>query len=94
MKRLVPCGNLWKMHRMQNLNELEDRKAIERQLNSLARQYHNQALETKSVADFNTALELYETYVESFPNEANSYEMGFYYAELLLNRKWEILGKL
>ena len=68
----------------------EDHKGIERQLNAMARQYHNQALETKSVADFNTALELYETYVEAFPQEPNSYEMGFYYAELLFRlEKWE-----
>ena len=67
----------------------QDRRDIERQLNNLARRYHNQALETKSVADFNTALELYETYLETFPNESNSYEMAFYYAEILFRlEKW------
>ena len=91
LKRLV---TLWKS--VKNAPDAEpkrvkeDHKGIERQLNALARQYHNQALETKSVADFNTALELYETYVDAFPNESTSYEMGFYYAELLFRlEKWE-----
>lgn len=67
----------------------EDHKGIELQLNAMARRYHNQALETKTERDFNTALELYETYVESFPNESTSYEMNFYYAELLYRlEKW------
>ena len=95
LKRLV---TLWKS--VKNAPDAKpkrvkaDHKAIERQLNALARQYHNQALETKSVADFNTALELYETYVEAFPNEKNSYEMGFYYAELLFRlEKWDIAAR-
>ena len=67
----------------------EDHRGIELQLNAMARRYHNQALETKTERDFNTALELYETYVESFPGEATSYEMNFYYAELLYRlEKW------
>ena len=67
----------------------EDHKGIELQLNAMARRYHNQALETKSPRDFNTALELYQTYVESFPEESTSYEMNFYYAELLYRlEKW------
>ena len=91
LKRLV---TLWKSVKDASDAEpkrvREDHKGIERQLNSMARQYHNQALETKSVSDFNTALELYETYVEAFPNEKTSYDMGFYYAELLFRlEKWE-----
>jgi len=67
----------------------EDHKGIELQLNAMARRYHNQALETKSARDFNTALELYATYVENFPNEATSYEMNFFYGELLYKlQKW------
>ena len=95
LKRLV---SLWKSVR--NASDAdpkrvkEDHKGIERQLNGMARQYHNQALETKSVTDFNTAIELYETYVEAFPNEKNSYEMSFYYAELLFRlEKWEPAAK-
>lgn len=68
----------------------EDRRGIERQLNAMARRYHNQALETKSVADFNTAIELYRTYIESFPEDENTYEMTFYYAEILYRlQKWD-----
>ena len=95
LKRLV---TLWKS--VKNAPDAEpkrvkeDHKGIERQLNAMARQYHNQALETKSTSDFNTALELYETYVEAFPEEKNSYEMGFYYAELLFRlEKWGIAAK-
>lgn len=67
----------------------EDHKGIELQLNAMARRYHNQALETKSARDFNTALELYATYVEAFPSEATSYEMNFFYGELLYKlQKW------
>lgn len=67
----------------------EDHKGIELQLNAMARRYHNQALETKSARDFNTALELYSTYVKNFPNESTSYEMNFFYGELLYKlQKW------
>jgi tetratricopeptide (TPR) repeat protein len=90
LKRLV---SLWQSVR--NAKDAEprrvkqDRRDIERQLNSLARRYHNQALETKSVADFNTALELYETYLNTFPTEPSTYEMAFYYAEILFRlEKW------
>ena len=68
----------------------EDHIGIEKQLNAMARQYHNQAIETKSLKDYNTALELYKTYIESFPNENNKYEMNFYYGELLFKlQKWK-----
>ncbi len=67
----------------------EDYTGIERQLKVLAVRYHNQALETKSTKDFSTALELYEQYVTSFPNEEGIYDMNFYYAELLFRlEKW------
>ena len=84
LKRLV---TLWRS--VKNAEDAEpkrvkaDHKGIELQLNAMARRYHNQALETKAIKDFNTALELYETYVESFPNEKSTYEMNFFYGELL-----------
>jgi tetratricopeptide (TPR) repeat protein len=67
----------------------EDYVGIERQLKVLAVRYHNQALETKSTKDFSTALELYEEYVNAFPEEEGIYGMYFYYAELLYRlEKW------
>ncbi|MEE2756135.1 MAG: tetratricopeptide repeat protein [Myxococcota bacterium] len=90
LKRLV---SLWK--RAQKANDAEpkrvaqDKKGIEALLRRLATQYHRQASKTKSDEDYNIAYELYVDYMKTFAGGRDSYDMGYYFAELLMTlQKW------
>ena len=68
----------------------KDREGIELQLRTMATLYHRQSATTKSNEDYAVADALYSSYMETFPDGKHAYEMGFYYAELLMTlKKWE-----
>ncbi|MGC6415545.1 MAG: tetratricopeptide repeat protein [Bradymonadia bacterium] len=91
LKRLV---SLW--NRVKSAKDAEpkrvakDKKGIEELLRRLAIQYHRQASKTKSDQDYNIAYELYVDYMKTFPDGHYAYDMGYYFAELLMTlQKWE-----
>ncbi|MGI5864134.1 MAG: tetratricopeptide repeat protein, partial [Myxococcales bacterium] len=68
----------------------EDRKAFaeakdlaERTLSNLAVNWHNEAKKTRSETTFFLAAEVYQDYLEVFGESPKSYDLRFFYAELL-----------
>jgi tetratricopeptide (TPR) repeat protein len=68
----------------------KDGTDIEELLRSTAVTYHRQYLTTKAEKDYALAYDLYHDYVSIFPTGPNSYDMTFYYGELLYaGHRWE-----
>ncbi len=64
--------------------EFEKAKDLsERTLSNLAVNWHNEAKKTRDENTFLLAADVYQDYLEIFPNSAKTYDMRFYYAELL-----------
>ena len=59
------------------------RDLSERTLSNLAVNWHNEAKKTRDENTFLLAADVYQDYLEIFPNSAKTYDMRFYYAELL-----------
>lgn len=55
----------------------------ERTLSNLAVNWHNEAKKTRDENTFLLAADVYQDYLEIFPNSKKTYDMRFYYAELL-----------
>lgn len=69
---------------------LSDKPAIEfayslteEALYNLVTEYHQEAIKTKSVATYRLARDIYKEYIDNFPSTERSYQMRFYYAEIL-----------
>ncbi|MDR0965511.1 MAG: tetratricopeptide repeat protein [Myxococcales bacterium] len=64
--------------------EFEAAKELsERTLSNLAVNWHNEAKKTRDENTFLLAADVYQDYLDIFPRAAKSYDMRFYYAELL-----------
>lgn len=55
----------------------------EEALYNLVTDYHQEAIKTKSVATYRLARDIYREYIENFPDTERSYQMRYYYAEIL-----------
>lgn len=74
---------------LQNADDISDNT-----LRYLATTWHNEAKKTLDVSTFEYSYELYGDYLELFPDRKESYEMRFFYAELLFKlEKYEIAGE-
>ncbi|MCP4499580.1 MAG: tetratricopeptide repeat protein [Deltaproteobacteria bacterium] len=63
-------------------------------LRYLATTWHNEAKKTRDNSTFQYALELYSDYLGLFPDRKTSYEIRFFYAELLFRlEKFELAGE-
>lgn len=64
--------------------EFENAKELsERTMSNLAVNWHNEAKKTRDENTFLLAAEVYQDYLEIFPASEKSYDLRFYYAELL-----------
>ncbi len=73
-----------------NLKTADDKKAVqeardlsERIMSNLAVNWHNEAKKTRDDSVFILAAEVYQDYLEVFPENAKSYDLRFFFAELL-----------
>ncbi|MDP2344888.1 MAG: tetratricopeptide repeat protein [Deltaproteobacteria bacterium] len=74
---------------LQNADDISDNT-----LRYLATTWHNEAKKTLDTSTFEYSYELYGDYLELFPERKESYEMRFFYAELLYKlEKFEIAGE-
>ena len=74
---------------LQNADDISDNT-----LRYLATTWHNEAKKTLDTSTFEYSYELYGDYLELFPERKESYEMRFFYAELLYRlEKYEIAGE-
>ncbi len=70
----------------------EDKKALqdardlaERTLRNLAVNWHNEAKKTRNEQTYFLASEVYQDYLEVFPDSQHAYDLRFYFAELLFD---------
>ncbi len=74
---------------LQNADDISDNT-----LRYLATTWHTEAKKTLDMQTFEYSYELYGDYLELFPERKESYEMRFFYAELLYRlEKYEIAGE-
>ncbi len=62
-------------------------KVVEEQLAGLVTEQHRAAQETKLVATYRLARDIYSEYLSIFPKSPNSYKFRFFYAEILFELK-------
>jgi tetratricopeptide (TPR) repeat protein len=55
----------------------------EEALYNLVTDYHQEAIKTKKVVTYKLARDIYKEYIDNFPKTERSYQMRFYYAEIL-----------
>lgn len=77
-------GSTWQIKNKDNLGATETALALtEEALYNLVTDYHQEAIKTKSVATYRLARNIYKEYVDNFPTTERSYQMRYYYAEIL-----------
>lgn len=90
MRKLVdnyrPGSPWWKANeRKQGVRGPQDvaLALTEEALYNLVTDYHQEAIKTKSVATYRLARDIYKEYIDNFPDTERTYQMRFYYAEIL-----------
>ncbi len=87
MKRLVADygpNSAWARANAQQKGALAEATDLaESALRELVQDYHQEASKTRSVATYKLARDIYQQYLETFPDSETAYSMRFYHAEIL-----------
>lgn len=77
-------GSTWQIKNKDNKGATETALSLtEEALYNLVTDYHQEAIKTKSVGTYRLARNIYKEYVDNFPGSERSYQMRYYYAEIL-----------